>query len=230
MAFRGALLKPSEKNGGRVKPSRSISKQSRYEVLKEKIRTWWHDRLKIGEHLQEIRDGKLYKDEYSNFEDFCIQEFDLKHTQAYALISAVHVKESLKPSAMAEEITNERQARALKPVPVEHRAQVVERAAEKGVLTAKTIKEAPKEIVPPELAPSPKEATPEKEKHFDKTGYAIPEAILADWQRAEGFRPTLNELQKIKLYVEKSLDASDLIFREIGKDTLIDLQNAWHNL
>lgn len=118
-------------------------------------------------------------------------------------------------------------------------------AKEIGVSTStveqakRVIREAPKETVEEvergekSVATAVKEikAAKEKtEKHLDKTGYPIPDSILADWQRAEGFRPTLNELQKIKLYVEKSLDASDLIFREIGKDTLIELQNAWNNL
>jgi|ERR1043166_2637309 hypothetical protein len=227
MAFRGALLKPSEKNSGRVKPSRSISKQSRYEVLKEKIRNWWEDRLKIGEALREIRESKLYKDEYQSFEEFCDHEYGLKHSQAYRLIEAAGIKDSIKSSPMGDKISNERQARALAPVPADQRAEVIERAAEQGPITAKTITEAAEQIVKSEPAKIPKEKT---EKHLDKTGYPIPDSILADWQRAEGFRPTLNELQKIKLYVEKSLDRSELIFREIGKDTLIELQNAWNNL
>lgn len=227
MSFRGELLKPSEKNGTAraTKPSRGISKTSRYEVLKEKIRTWWHDRLKIGEALREIRDSKLYKDEYPNFEDFCVEEFDLKHTQAYALISAIQVKESLEPSAMAERITNERQARALKSVPVEQRAEVVEKAAEKGAVTAKAITEAAREIVPAKQeSPAPKA---EKQKHLDKTGYPIPDSILTDWQIAESFRSTLSDLQRIKLQIEKAIDKRDLIYREVGQDTVADLKNAW---
>jgi hypothetical protein len=69
-----------------------------------------------------------------------------------------------------------------------------------------------------------------KEKHFDKTGYTIPESILEDWNRADSFRSTLNELHKIKILVEKALENSDLIFREIGKDTQIELTNSWSTL
>lgn len=231
MAFRGALLKPSEKGGSSrvAKPARGISKQSRYEVLKEKIRTWWHDRLRIGEALREIRDGKLYKEEYSNFEDFCVAEFDLKHTQAYALIKAVGVRESIEPSAMAERITNERQARALAPVPVEQREEVIEKAAEKGPVTAKAITEAAKEVVPPKPKPEPK-AKEEKTKHLDKTGYTIPDSILADWQRAEEFGSVLREISKIKSTVKKGLEDSDLIFAEITNTTVSTLTNAYGDL
>lgn len=65
------------------------------------------------------------------------------------------------------------------------------------------------------------------EKHLDKTGYTIPESILADWQTAESFRSTLNDLQRIKLLVEKAIDKRELIYREVGQDTVADLKNTW---
>lgn len=69
-----------------------------------------------------------------------------------------------------------------------------------------------------------------KERHLDKTGYVIPESIYADWQQADTFRSTLSDLHKVKLSVERSLENSDLSFREIGKDSLIELTNAWTTL
>lgn len=82
----------------------------------------------------------------------------------------------------------------------------------------KSLKTAVKEI---------KAGKEEKEKHFDKTGYPIPDSILADWQAAESFKSTLNTLQQIRLDLEKALARSDLPFRQIGQDTVIDLKNAW---
>jgi len=67
----------------------------------------------------------------------------------------------------------------------------------------------------------------EQEKHLDKTGYVIPDSILEDWQTAESFRSTLSELQRIKLLVEKAIDNRELIYREVGQDTVADLKNAW---
>jgi hypothetical protein len=232
MSFRGALLKPSERNGaGRSnKPSRGISQRSRYEVLKEKIRTWWHDRLKIGEHLKEIRDEKLYKHEHSNFEDFCVAEFDLKHSQAYALIAAVDVKASLKPSAMAEEITNERQARALVPVPAEQRAEVLEKVIERGPVTAKAITEAAREIATPIAIKETGRDKETKTEHRDKTGYVIPDSILEDWQRAEQFGSVLREISKVKSILKKGLEDSDLIFAEVNNTTVSTLTNAYGDL
>jgi hypothetical protein len=109
-------------------------------------------------------------------------------------------------------------------------AKQVLREAPKEVITQveegkKSVASAVKEI----KAEKQKEADA-KEKHFDKTGYVIPESILEDWNRADSFRSTINDLHKIKLQVEKALDVSDLIFREIGKDTLIGLTNSWNEL
>lgn len=88
-------------------------------------------------------------------------------------------------------------------------------AIEKG---EKTVSGVAKEI---------EKTTKAKEKHLDKTGYPIPEEIYVDWQAAEEFRPVLNDLQKIKLRIEKALTEGDLIFREINDGAVVDLKNAW---
>lgn len=226
MSTYGALLKPSEKKTRRTAVA---SKVSRYEVLKDKIRTWWEDRFKVGEALREIRDKKLYRDEHETFEAFCQAEYGFERAHAYRLIGFAEVKETIQMSPMGDKIQNERQASALAPVPVGQREEVIEKAAEKGPVTAKTITEAVREVVKSE---PPKEAKVEakQEKHYDKTGYLIPDSILADWQEAESFRSILAQLQAIKLQVEKAVEKDELIFREIGQDTVADLKNAWTTL
>jgi len=111
------------------------------------------------------------------------------------------------------------------PRTVEQAKQVLREApketVEKVERGEKSVSTAVKEI---------KAAKQTPEKHFDKTGYPIPDAIFADWRRAAEYNSTLRSLHVIKLDTEKRLDESDLIFREIGKDTLIELQNAWSNL
>ncbi len=219
-----ALMKPSQRNGSSQKNSTlRIRKTSRYEILKDKIRTWWNDRLAIGESLKEIRDGKLYKDEYPNFEDFCFEEFELKHSQAYGLIAAVEVKESLKPSAMAERITNERQARALAPVPAERRAEVLQAVVEKGAVTARAIKQ----IAQANGHTAKKETKPTSK---DKIGCPIPNEVLSDWREAESFDDLLKQVHRIKLRVDKALEERELPFREITNSTVADLHNAWSAL
>lgn len=86
----------------------------------------------------------------------------------------------------------------------------------------KSVATAVKEI----KAEKAKEAS-SKEKHLDKTGYPIPDLLLSDWQEAESFRSTLSDLQRIKLQIEKAIDKRELIYREVGQDTVADLKNAW---
>ncbi|HEX2879854.1 MAG TPA: hypothetical protein VHO25_10020 [Polyangiaceae bacterium] len=195
--------------------------------MKEKIRTWWEDRHKVGSALQEIRDQKLYQHEHDTFEEFCQEEYGFERAHAYRLIGFAEVKASIQMSPMGDKITNERQARALAPVPEEKRVEVLEEVAEKGTVTAKAITEVAERVTAKSAEPKAKE---QKQNHLDKTGYPIPEAILADWQKAEAFRSILSQLQTIKLLVEKSVENSELLFAEIGQDTVADLKNAWTTL
>ena len=229
MSFKGALLKPSERNGaGRMaKPSRGISKQSRYEVLKEKVRNWWEDRFKAGEALREIREGGLYKHEYPTFEDFTEAEYGIKRTYAHRLIEAVDIKASVEMLPIGNKITRESQARALKPVPAEERAEVLETVAERGPVTAKAIKEVASEK---KQVKETKVKVDEPPKRLDKIGYPIPEAILENWQRAERFSETLSQLTKIKGEVSRALEEGDVIFAEVTNTSLAHIKNFYDDL
>jgi hypothetical protein len=232
MSFRGVLLKPGEKNGTpkQARSSRSVSSQSRYEVLKDKVRNWWDDRFKVGAALQEIRDQNLYKTEYTTFEDFCQTEYGFERAHAYRLIGFAEVKESIKMSPIGDKIKRESQARALAPVSEEKRVEVMEKVAEKGPVTAKAITEAAREVVSPKPEPPVKSSKEERPKVLDKTGYPIPDAILSDWQRAEAFGSNLREISRIKSALKKGLDESDLIFGEVTNTTVSTLSNAYGDL
>lgn len=216
--FRGALLKPSEKSERRPTTSRSIAKSSRYEVLKEKIRGWWDDRLKIGEALREIQADKLYQREYATFEEFCEEEFGLKRAQAYRLIETSKIKESLSP--MGDKIVNERQVRALAAVPTEHRETVIAEVAAKGPVTAKAITVAAKTRSEPRTA-----------QRLDKTDYPIPEGVLEDWDRAETkAREWLSKISQVRSELKSDFDDQDVILANITNTTLADLNNAYTSL
>lgn len=223
-AFRGALLKPSEKGQAHrsTLPSRRGTKLSRYEILRDQIRSWWDDRFKVGAALLEIRDQRLYRDHYETFEAFCETEYGFQRAHAYRLIAFAEVKASVQMSPIGDKLKNEGQARALAPVPAAQRVDVLTRTAERGPVTAKAIGQ-----VAGETGATKPDKSPE---HLDKTGCPIPEDILEDWQRAEAFRSVLNDLQEVKLYVEKALEESDLIFREINQGAVVDLKNAWSYL
>lgn len=233
MSFKGALLKPGEKGERRNGTSRSIAKGSRYEVLKEKIRGWWDDRLKIGEALREIQEGKLYQAEYQTFDDFCEEEYGLKRAQAYGLISAVNVKSTISSPVLAGKIVNERQMRALSSVPIERRDAVIAEVAKNGAITAKAITEAAKTKETLSAMPDKKiskNGTSPKEPHRDKTNFTIPEEIYSDWQRADSYVETLRTISKIKTTLETALEDKDIVFAEVNNTTIATLKNAYGDL
>lgn len=207
----GPLLKPSEKR-------KSIKAFSRYDELKDQIRSWWENRFKVGSALLEIRDSKLYRDDYATFEEFCETEFGFKRAHAYRLMEFVEVKDSLKMSPMGDKIQTERQARALAPVAIHQREEVVKKASENGG-SAQAIMSAAKTIT-----------TENGQQPKDKLGFTIPKTIESDWREAETFRETLNALHRIKLRIEKAIEDRELAFREITNSTVADLHNAWSNL
>jgi hypothetical protein len=92
------------------------------------------------------------------------------------------------------------------------------KAIEKGT---KTLGQVEKQI---------KQSREQTEKHVDKTGYLIPESILADWQRAEAFGSVLREISKVKTILKKGLEDSDLIFAEVNNTTVSTLTNAYGDL
>lgn len=227
MSYRGALLKPSEKGQTRASRSaRGFSNQSRYEVLKEKVRTWWEDRSKVGAALQEIRDQKLYKHEHETFEDFCKQEYGFERAHAYRLIGFAEVKATIEMSPIGDKVTRESQARALAPVPEEKRVEVLEETAKTGPVTAKRITETATKLETETV----KAAKLKESVHLDKIGYPIPETILDDWQRAEEFLEVLAKITQVKSVVKSALEDKDVVFSEVNNTVLSTLTNAYDDL
>lgn len=209
-----ALLKPSQKS-----PGKSLTRQrnvSRYEILKDKIRTWWNDRLMIGEALREIRDGRLYKDEYPNFEDFCVDEFGLKHTQAYRLIDAANLVKSVKTlSPIGERIVNEGQARALATVPETERVEVLMETVKTGKVTAKRITEVAATVVKKIIG---KKAAPEVK---DEIGRIVPEELIGEWERSVELSKELKRhAQAIVEIMRNGIEKNDPLFREYSNSII----------
>ncbi|MCC5805457.1 MAG: hypothetical protein JJU00_03925 [Opitutales bacterium] len=94
---------------------------------------------KVGEALARIRDGRLYRESHTTFEEYCRERWNMKRAHAYRMITAAEVA-----SPIGDKITAESQARELAKIPEERRAEVVERATEAsgGRLTAAAIREA----------------------------------------------------------------------------------------
>ena len=97
--------------------------------------------VEVGNALAEIRDSKLYRIEYSTFEEYCQEKWGWTKQHAYRLIECAPIAES------NPQVTSINQARELKKVPAEQREKVLDKAAnsaqrEDRPLTAKDIHEA----------------------------------------------------------------------------------------
>ena len=73
--------------------------------------------IAAGQALQVIRDGRLYRETHTTFEDYCQDRWEMTRQQASRLIQAWPLGARLSP--MGDKI-NERQVRALLPIEAQH--------------------------------------------------------------------------------------------------------------
>ena len=128
----------------------------RLETLEAAIRKGQKTFVDIGTALATIRDERLYRSEFTTFQDYCTERWGLGRQWAIQLINAASVVKSL-PENVSNCVQTESQARELSKVEPAKREEVLAKAAQSGSVTAKSIKEA----AAPEPAPAPKvEAAP----------------------------------------------------------------------
>ena len=101
--------------------------------------------IDVGKALTDVRDGKLWREKYESFEDYCQKRWRWGKRRAYQLIEAGEVAKSL-PESPCKILQNDSQARELAKVAPAKRAAVLEQAAASGPVTAKSIKSANKEL------------------------------------------------------------------------------------
>lgn len=77
----------------------------------------------VGQALKQIRDGRLYRGQYSTFEDYCIQKWQMGRAHAYRLMESSEVIQNLSPMGDIETPATERQARPLTDLPPEHQGE-----------------------------------------------------------------------------------------------------------
>lgn len=110
--------------------------------------------IEVGEALAVIRDGKLYRADFTTFEHYCRNKWGIGDSRARQLIGAANVAREIE-SVTAVTIPSERAARELAKAAPEDRPRVIERAAELSgdqSPTTKHIAQAAAEIAAP--APS----------------------------------------------------------------------------
>jgi len=124
----------------------------RYAALKAEIQAGL---MNVAAALYEIREKKLYLEEYKTFGDFIENECDYSRPRVYQLIKAVEGQKKLSTNVDKSEPVNSTVARAVADIPDAHVAAVIEAATEGGTkpATAAAVKRVTAEIVTPDVTP-----------------------------------------------------------------------------
>ena len=101
--------------------------------------------VEVGQALQAIRDGRLYRGQYETFEAYCLERWSMSRPRAYQLIEAAEVDGRLSTNVDIRPAT-ESVARPLTKLPAEEQAdaweEVVIDAEESGEkITAKKVEQ-----------------------------------------------------------------------------------------
>lgn len=216
------------------------SKEKQLKILEDEIE---HSRSRaekhwfvVGKDLCKIRDGKLHPQR--TFEQYCYQRWNYKPAHAYRLCRTY---EALKDRETSEapstpELTREnhenstivevntesvptpelsgKAADALAEVPEEYRKKVLAAAKKSGKVTAKSIKEAAKKIVPVSLS------IPDVIEK-DREDREIPEPAMAIWNRRNELRPQLRALSELKEWARLMQDNQDLLYADLKFNDLV---------
>jgi hypothetical protein len=84
--------------------------------------------VEVGQSLMAIRDGRLYRDDYGTFEDYCRERWGFSRMRASQLISAAEVVGNVNRGLQIP--TNERQTRPLSQLPPAQQAEAWQQAVE----------------------------------------------------------------------------------------------------
>lgn len=115
-------------------------------VIEEGLKTF----VEVGNALLEIRDSRLYRQEFGAFEDYCRDRWGMSRPRAYQLIGAAEVVGSL--STMVDKPISERQARPLTKLEPEQQQEAWQRAVEtapNGRVTGAHVEKVVKEYLEP---------------------------------------------------------------------------------
>ncbi len=103
-------------------------------TVERSLKAFWE----IGQALRQIRDRRLYRQDFSTFEDYCTNRWEMSRRWAYQLIDAATVYENVRHGAQILP-ANERQVRPLAALPSQEQPRAWAQAvatAPNGKLTA----------------------------------------------------------------------------------------------
>lgn len=93
---------------------------------------------------------------------------------------------------------------------------------------AKAVKSGEKELNTAAKEIAAKKKTPQDP--LDETGYPIPDEILDDWKRADGWSAYLRKLSEVRTALKDGLEAEDVILREVTNTTIATIGNAYRDI
>jgi hypothetical protein len=118
------------------------------ETIEKNLKSFYE----VGFALMQIRDNKLYRENYITFEHYCKEKWHMSRPRAYQLIAAAEVQDDLSTTVDIPE----RQTRPLAKLPREDREEAYQKAVEtapEGKVTARHIEETVKEMKHTETYP-----------------------------------------------------------------------------
>lgn len=192
---------------------------SRLVKLEETIRSGMRTFFDVGSALQEIRDGLLYREAFSTFEEYCKQRWEFTRAKAYYLIAAKRISENLSTIVDIQPQT-ESQVRPLAKLNEKQQRDVwaaaVARAPEvDGVkhVTAKLVSTVVNEMKKPPAADGDSEATETDEP--ERLNLAVALSSLS--KAVMGLRWQWPE-ESLDLMVRKLRQLADTIEEDVPSD------------
>jgi hypothetical protein len=208
----------------------SIREANRLDELEKTIARGKKTFVEVGLALAEIRDLRLYKREYSGFEEYCREKWGWTKQHAYRLIEAAPVAKSNLQVTLSQNAAIE----LAKAKPAQ-RAGVVQAIVDGGKpVTAAAIK---RQLPPPPTRPSGAQGTarptvpPPPSQILDGTGWPIPTQLIPLWQRTDEVQEMLTVLSRVKGALRTAQENKDKLFAEVNfSSALSQLDQAWTDI
>ncbi len=163
----------------------------RYEAI---IETGLNTFFKVGEALNLIKSKRLYRQEYSSFEEYCQKRWDFGRHRANQLIEASQVYNNLLTNGIPNLPTNERQTRPATKLTPAQQAEAWQQATDQSSdsqPTAKDVEEAAAQFKP---KPKPSSYSPKMDSQLPievDTTYNLP--LACDDNTWRLIRKTFND-------------------------------------
>ncbi len=212
----------------------SIRESQRLAELEKVIAKGQKTFVEVGLALVEIRDLRLFKGEYSSFNEYCQKRWGWEQRYTRYVIAGAEAVKSL-PEGTRTLVNHETTARELAKAAPEQRAGVVQTIVAEGKPV--TAREVRRHLPPPPKQPSGAQGTagpalpPPPSRVLDATGWPIPTQLIPLWHRAGEVQDLLTALSRVKGALRAAQENKDLLFAEVNfSSALSQLDQAWYDI